>query len=291
MQAINEADERPYGLLTRLFFYAIPLIFAATLTGFLLTFFGYDVFRPIQDLARRIPFIEQFVPKAPANETADPDQEANEIDTLMEKYKSSEQLVAIKDKALADLTRTNEQHTKKIEQLQQQLVQAQNANKQKALEQQAYDKKISELAQLYAAMSPSKAAPILSSLTSSERVLVLDAMKPSERVAILEKMDADVAAAVTMQLKDVVPVQTRQIAALQERLATQQSSPTIESVSETYAQMDPKKAANVLLELSQTDMNKVKQIFLSLEAAPRAAIFDALADIDRVTTAKIAAAL
>ncbi len=301
MRTVDDANERPYNILERLIFYTVPLVFALALTGALLTFFGFDVMRPVLQEANRIPFLRDYVPDpAPlAIDTATEEEQPTVEPTkkLTQALAASERLVKAKDEAIIKLTKQNDDREKVNEKLQADLKTAQAKKEEQRLTAEQYNKRVKDLASLYAAMSPSKAAPILEKLTLSERVLLLHAMKPSEQVDILEKMTPETAAASSILLKDVVKVEALQVAALQERLgatdkqATDTAVPAPNDPDDVYAQMQPKQAAEVLLALAANDITEVSTILKRMQPQSRAAILNQLADKDTMTTAKIAAQL
>ena len=73
--------------------------------------------------------------------------------------------------------------------------------KDKTQTEEEYNNQITQLANMYAKMNPSKAAPIIEALTPKEMVLVFSMMKADSRGAILEKMDAAKAAEASIGVK------------------------------------------------------------------------------------------
>src|SRR5690606_36912857 len=117
---------------------------------------------------------------------------------------------------------TNESKDQSIKTLEEQLKALQEQETIKTQSEEQYKQQIQQLANMYAKMSPSKAAPILENMTLKETVLVLSVMNADDRGKVLEKMDPKLAADASIQLKDMVPAKDLQIAALQERLAINQ---------------------------------------------------------------------
>lgn len=151
---------------------------------------------------------------------------------------------------------------------------------------------------MYAKMTPSKAAPIMEAMTPKEMVLIFSMMKSDSRGAILEKMSAAKAAEASMGLKDVVPVRDKEIAALQERLATNGASTEKETTSvsnsdlgQTFANMTPKSASNVILEMNKSNPDKVLAILSGMDNASRSKVMSALSDANKEIAASITAKL
>lgn len=171
--------------------------------------------------------------------------------------------------------------------------------KDKTQTEEEYNNQITQLANIYAKMTPSKAAPIIENLTPKEMVLVFSMMKPDSRGAILEKMDAKKAAEASIGLKDVIPVRDKEIAALQERLALNgvkdptngSSSVSKEDLGQTFANMVPKSAANVLLEMYKSNPDKVLAIISGMDNASRSKVMSSLSDANKEIAASITAKL
>jgi flagellar motility protein MotE (MotC chaperone) len=295
--------EKTYSWFERFLFYTLPVLFTLLLTGVLLTVFGYNVLDETLRVANKIPGVSKIVPDPLPSETelkaaiqqakdgedagaqsdeeeADTQNAASEAAAKDDQIKQLASESAKKDERIADLTA-------KVDELQAQLDKL-------ALSDEEYTDSVRKLADVYAKMTPSKSAPVIESLTLSERVLVLSLMKQNQQVAILEKMDPQTAAETSIRLKDVAPAKDAQIAALQERLKRSDSTQAATSeelteseVSQTFAQMDPDKAAAVLLAMSEANLNKVVNIIRFMDAAPRAAVLNALTDLSKDQAAKI----
>ncbi len=292
-------EERSYGVLERLLFYTLPVLFTLLLTGVLLTVFGYDVVNESLRLLNKVPGASAVLPepKPTEDELREAMLEAEEQvaeEAPEEEAAAIEAALSEKEAELAALRTETETKEQRIAELQAELEAKQEAAEQQAASEAEYTANIKKLANVYAGMKPSKAAPVLENLTLSERVLVLKEMKEEQQVDILEKMDPTIAAETSILMKDVVAVRDLQIAALQERLAL--SGPEIaasaaltnDELSRTFAQMTPDRAAEVMLEMEQA---KVVAILRSMEEASRATILNSLAELDKERTAQITALL
>jgi flagellar motility protein MotE (MotC chaperone) len=126
-------------------------------------------------------------------------------------------------------------------------------------------------------------------------------MKPDAQAAILAKMDAKTAANASIAMKDAVPVKDREIAALQGRLAIESSGASTSTsaaakltqgdVGQTFANMTPKSAADVLIQLQGTSPDRVLSILSSMDTASRAKVLSAIADANKDMAAAISSRL
>ncbi len=293
-----DVEKSSYGAFERfLYIFLIPIIFTLILAGVLLSLFDYNVTDTVLKAAHKIPFVGKLLPAvdSPQERTAsavqtagsetDPDHSTAGLKSQL--LKKEEEL----KKALADLQQKNES----ILELQAKNKLLEEQAKRKTQTEEQYDQQIRELASIYAKMTPSKAAPIMENLTLSEQALVLSHMKPDERMRVLEKMDPKKAAEASIVLKDMIPVDNLKIAALQERLQLiqQQNPGTAKKLSDadlgsTFANMTPKSAASVLLEMMSVSPNKVVGILSSMDAKARSNIMTALADLSKESAAAIA---
>jgi flagellar motility protein MotE (MotC chaperone) len=299
MAGTNIDGSSSYSLLERfLIWFVIPFVFTAVLLGVLLSIFDYDIKSSVQKALHNMPFIGTVVP-APKEKTAistpgktqsseqeikNKDDQITQLNAKVADLESalqkSDQVTQSKDQGLKD---TMAKNTVLEENL-----------KTKTQTDEEYAKQITDLANIYANMSPSKAAPIIENLTPKEMVLVFSMMKAASRGLILEKMDPKKAADASIGLKDVVPVKDQEIAALQERLiinGTDDSSKS-QKVSKadlalTYANMIPKSAAAVLLEMQRTNPDKVLAILSAMDNAARSKVLSAISDVSKETAASL----
>jgi flagellar motility protein MotE (MotC chaperone) len=303
MADTNIDDSSSYSLLERfLIWFVIPFVFTAVLLGVLLSIFDYDIKSSVQKALHNMPLIGTVVP-APKEKTAvsrpgkspssdqqlknkdDQIQQLNaKVTDLESALQKSDQVTQSKDQGLKDMMAKNAELEEKL--------------KMKTQTDEEYAKQITDLANLYSSMSPSKAAPIMENLTPKEMVLVFNKMKAANRALILEKMDPKKAAAASIGMKDVVAVKDQEIAALQERLTINGTGETSNSqkvskadLALTYANMTPKSAAAVLLEMQRTNSDKVLAILSAMDNASRSKVMSALSDVSKETTASITSKL
>ena len=299
-----EETERSSGIVERLLFYALPILFTLLLTGVLLTVFGYDIRNVALKIGNSVPGLAAVLPDPdPAEEEQRQAARENEekAEAEAEAAKAAEMTAAAElEKKEAEVTALQADLQAKEQRIQE-LVSELEAMKEKQLQEAAADEEyaanIRELAKVYAGMKSKKAAAVMENLTISERVLLLREMKNDQQVEILEDMNPAVAAETSILLKDAVAAKDLQIAALQERLLLNESKPAAasqlsrEEVSRTFARMTPDRAAEVLLEMAIADEASVVNILRSMEEKARAAILDTLTKLDKERTARITAKL
>lgn len=295
-----DIEKESAGGFEKFLFFMIPIIFTVVLIGVLLTLFNVDVRNSVLGIADKIPVVKNWVP--------DPvkDPEKTKLQNAKDQVKSANATIdELKNKLAAkeaDLQKAKEEKAEqeqKVKSLQDQLESAQNAETaaQGANPENAdpYEKQIKDLAKMYADMSPSKAAPIMQNMTTEEMVLLLSSMKTDSRTAILAKMDPKVAADVSMKLKDAVSSSDLAIAALQSRISkdaaeekTSASSGLDKTqISQTFASMPAKSAAELLLATYKISPDKVLKILNEVADSTRSGILDAMNAKDPKTAAVI----
>jgi len=298
--ADTNAEGASYSVLERiLIWFVIPFVFTAVLLFVLLSIFDYDIKSNVQKVLHNTPLIGSVVP-APKEKTeaAGSGTQQSAADTL----KSKDDEVAKLNAKIADLEAslkksdgTTESKDQALKDAQAQIAGLEEKLKSKTQSEEDYEKQITDLANLYAKMTPSKAAPIIENLTPKEMVLVFSMMKSDARGAIMEKMDAKKAAEASIGLKDVVSVRDKEIAALQERLAANGVTDTTKSttgvskgdLSTTFANMAPKSAASVLLEMYKASPDKVVTILSGMDNSSRSKVLASISDTDKQAAAAI----
>jgi flagellar motility protein MotE (MotC chaperone) len=232
----EELDEETGGGFSRFLFFMTPILFTVVLLGVLLTLFNIDFRNTMIDWGNRIPLVKNLVPDPIA-----PEGEATEAAKEEQKQRESTEATVkeLKEqlaKQQAELQTANQQaaeQQEKVKELQEQLasVQQKENDQQQAAELEAYQKEVKKLANLYAEMSPSKAAAIFNKLTTEESLQMLSVMNNESKVAILEKMDPQKAADLSIKLKDVKTSEDLAIAALQSRLKMESTADTAATAS------------------------------------------------------------
>ncbi|MEC0212340.1 hypothetical protein P4H70_25670 [Paenibacillus ehimensis] len=294
-----------YGAMERfLIWFLIPFVFTAVLLGVLLTIFDYDVMNNVLRAANKIPIVNSIVPDPKTKETATQSEEAQpagaESSAPAQDYANTDTTAKLQEleQALKKAEAVLQQRDETIKELQLKNSTLEESAKSKTLSDEEYAQQIQQLATMYAKMSPSKSAPIMENLTSKELVLVLGMMKPDERVKVLEKMDPKKAADASILLKDQTNVRDTEIAALQERvkeLAAQSKQPadklSKDDLGSTFANMTPKSAATVLLEMQKSNPDKVISILSSMDSGGRSRVLSAISEQSKETAALISARL
>lgn len=294
MSAKAEYEKRSYSTLERIVYLVIiPIVVFALLMLLLLYIFGVDVKNGLLKVGNNIPIVQNWVPD-PADPAAplSPEQESRE--------KNNEQLLAelqeVEQLLIQEVQKT-EQNEQYINELLQRIEALEAELETKLLSEAEYAESIQQLAQMYANMTPGRAADIIQNLTLHEQVLVFNEMVTTDRIKILEKMNPVAAAEVSILLKDQIIAKDAQIAALQERLAIH-SEETMdattlsnEELALTFASMTPSNAATVLVEMIQINEDKVVDILRAMEVQSRSRILNAITDLSGTEAAKLTAKL
>ncbi|OUM96979.1 MAG: MgtE protein [Thermobacillus sp. ZCTH02-B1] len=285
--------EKSYSGLERFMFFLTPILFTLVLVGVLLTLFSPDVRSRMLETANRIPLLERIVPDPPAGGKPF-DEKAIRERNMGEKIAELESQLAAKETELAELAGIRAELEAKVAQLEARVEELTRQNEERQLTDEEYQARISELAQMFGQISPSKAAPILESMTIEEMVLIMDAMRPEIRVSIMEKMTPGVAAEATIRLKDTVTAKDRQIAALQARIneyeserAEHSANLSDDQIILTFSSMSPDSAAQILLQMASLNQAKVLELLGSIPAAARANIIEAMNSRDSQATAQL----
>ncbi|MBP1156006.1 MULTISPECIES: hypothetical protein [unclassified Paenibacillus] len=306
MANANTEKSSSYGAMERfLIWFLIPFVFTAVLLGVLMSILGYDVMNNALRVANKIPIVNSIVPdmKTSAEDGSQNQQQMQEqggaavpaegeiaanqaaqLEQREQELQRAEAALQERDQTIKDLQLKNSSLEEQI--------------KSKTVSEEEYSGQIQQLAGMYAKMSPTKAAPIMENLTKNELVLVLGMMKTDERVKILERMDPVKAAEASIMIKDQTSVRDTQIAALQERLNQSTASQTEvndnlsrDDLGSTFANMTPKSAATVLLEMQKSDPDKVLSILKSMDSVGRSRVLSALSEQSKETAALLSARL
>ncbi|OPH61934.1 hypothetical protein BC351_01445 [Paenibacillus ferrarius] len=303
--ADSNIEGTSYSALERfLIWFVIPFVFTAVLLFVLLSIFDYDIKSSIQKALHNIPVVGTIVPApkeksvvSSSGKTQTAEQNVKSKDDEITKLNAR---VAELQAALQKAESTSGQKDESIKDAQSKLAELEDKLKTKTQTEEEYNAQITQLANMYAKMTPSKAAPIIEALTPKEMVLIFSMMKSDSRGAILEKMDAAKAAVASIGLKDVVPVRDKEIAALQERLATNGTKDTAKAATttvsktdlgQTFANMTPKSASAVLLEMNKSNPDKVLAILSGMDNASRSKLMSSLSDANKEVAASISAKL
>ncbi|SEN31972.1 Flagellar motility protein MotE, a chaperone for MotC folding [Paenibacillus sp. OV219] len=293
-----EMEKQGYSGFERFMFFVTPILFTLILLGVLVTLFNFDLRNRALEIGNSIPFLSKVLPDPTAEDGTAVDEGKIKAENSDAKIAELKAMVATKGAALTKATDEKTQLSGQVKALQAEIETLKQAGAEKQLEDAEYQSKISELATMYGKISPSKAAPILESMEMAETVLVLDAMKPDDRVRILEKMTPSKAAEATIMLKDVKTVKDRQIAALQARVNKKESTATQPStvlsntqLNTTFSNMDPKRAAELLLKMADVSPSKVLRILNAVTDASRASIIAEMSNLNKDITAQLVSKL
>jgi flagellar motility protein MotE (MotC chaperone) len=292
-------EKGSYSGFERFLFFVTPILFTAVLLGVLLLMFNTEWRNAALETGNKIPVIKSLIPEPdkPVEPNANTDEELT-VNNAKAKVEELNALLADREIALKQATDQTVEQKKQIEELQVQVDQLTKDNSEKTITTDAYHARISSLADMYAKMTPSKAAPILENMTLDESALVVGEMSDTERGRVLERMTPKKAADVTMKLKDTDTVDDREIAALQSRVkelelkAGEQSS-TLDTaeLNRTFSAMKPNNAGVLLLQMAATNQSKVLRILGVLDDAPRSEILSSMSDLDKKATANLVSKL
>ncbi|MFD0711273.1 magnesium transporter MgtE N-terminal domain-containing protein [Paenibacillus sp. GCM10027626] len=292
-----DMEKQGYSGFERFMFFVTPVLFTLVLLGVLLTIFNFDLRNKLLTIGHSIPFLEQVLPDPVVKDSDLSDTE------LTNKHQATkiEQLttqLSEKEAELKQAVAEQKKQTEQVKDLQGQIDQLQRIQTEKQMDDEQYQANINELANMYAKITPSKAAPILQSMELEEAVLVLSAMRPDDRVRIMEKMSPKKAADATIMLKDNVTAKDRQIAALQAQLK-KQNKPSTEPTStldatqlkETFSKMNAKNAGELLLKMSEVSPSKALRILNAVDSTARSAILAEMSDQNKGVTAQLVSKL
>ncbi|KOS04006.1 kinesin [Paenibacillus polymyxa] len=316
--AENELDmdlgKESGGGFERFMFFLIPIVFTIVLVGVLLTLFNMDFRSEMISLGNKIPVVKNWIPepKDKATQTKEADQKAQSesSEATIEQLKAD---LAKQTEELKKATAAKTTQDKKVTELQNQVntLQTQQEQEQQSQASQPgqagtqttggttnedpYVKQARDLASMYEGMTASKAAPIMENLTTEETVQLLSYMDPANSAKILQKMDAKKAADITMALKNVTPSTDLSVAALQSRLKKDQgttagtTSKSLQStqISSTFASMDKKSGAELILQTYKISPDKALNILNTVDDSTRGSLLQNMSAKDAAQTAKI----
>lgn len=298
----EEEKESNYSGFERFLFFVTPIIFAIILIGVLLTLFNANWRNQLVSIASEIPIVNKWVtPDEAAKEKAKEEkkEKANQDDVKSPSDQITElkALLASKDQDLRVLADKRKTLEGEVAELKHELQTLKSNRQEEQANQEQSDRQIKDLANVYAKMMPSKAAPILENMATEEIVLVLNAMKQDNRVKVLEKMNPKVAAEASMMLKDIKPSDNLEVRALQARLKKNESTKEAQTgldrsqLSKTFSSMTPKSGASFLLEIAKINPDKALTVLSTVDDATRSKLINAMTDLDKTRTAKLVSKL
>ncbi|EJW15600.1 primosomal protein [Paenibacillus alvei] len=298
----EEEKESNYSGFERFLFFVTPIIFAIILIGVLLTLFNANWRNQLVSIASEIPIVNKWVtPDEATKEKAKEEkkEKAKQDDAKAQSDQITElkALLTSKDQDLRVLADKRKTLEGEVAELKHELQTLKSNRQEEQTNQEQSDRQIKDLANIYAKMMPSKAAPILENMATEEIVLVLNAMKQDNRVKVLEKMNPKVAAEASMMLKNIKPSDNLEVRALQARLKKNESTKEAQTgldrsqLSKTFSSMTPKSGASFLLETAKINPDKALTVLSSVDDATRSKLINAMTDLDKTKTAKLVAKL
>lgn len=292
MAAIDE-EKQESSFIERAVFIVTPLLFVIVLIGLFITFLGVDIRSKAIEIGHSIPIIRDLLPE-PTEPLANSDEKLRS-DKLNERIAELEAQLAAAQEELAAATAKTVEQEQTINTLQTQSeTAAETTTAEQTVTDEQYTARIQELAGMFSRMTPSKAAPIVQSMTLEEMALLFSQMRADDRVRIMEKMNPQVAADVTIKLKDNETAKDMEIAALQSRVERLQSESNNQATSSqvsdadlaaTFAAMDPAAAAEMLLKMMDISSSKVLRVLQVTDSTARSAILEEMTAIDERTAA------
>lgn len=292
MAAIDE-EKQESSFIERAVFIVTPLLFVIVLIGLFITFLGVDIRSKAIEIGHSIPIIRDLLPE-PTEPLANSDEKLRS-DKLNERIAELEAQLAAAQEELAAATAKTVEQEQTINTLQSQSeTAAETTTAEQTVTDEQYTARIQELAGMFSRMTPSKAAPIVQSMTLEEMALLFSQMRADDRVRIMEKMNPQVAADVTIKLKDNETAKDMEIAALQSRVERLQSESNNQATSSqvsdadlaaTFAAMDPAAAAEMLLKMMDISSSKVLRVLQVTDSTARSAILEEMTAIDERTAA------
>lgn len=301
-QADLEEDLESGGGFARFLFFVTPILFTVVLLAVLLTLFNMNFRATMIEIGSKIPIVRNFVPDPEGVEAAgdtEEDKAKKQAESTEATVKELKDQVAQKDAELEEANRQATAQEDKVKQLQAQLDAAltEAIEKEETAKDEVYQKEVKKLSQLYAQMSPSKAAAILEKLTIEETLQMLSLMNNESKVAILEKMDPAKAADISILLKDAKPADDMAIAALQSRLKKDAESSAQAAAStaglddkqlgQTFAGMSADAASKLIIQTHKISPDKALKILNAVDDGTRSKILAAMTKEDEELTAKI----
>lgn len=284
-------ERTTYGAFERfLYFFLIPMIYSSVLVFVLFVIFNEDVRASVLRAANNIPVIREIVPEPKEK----PSYGTLPSAEIVQIQKEARQQVAAVEEQLRTVIESSRLKDDEIAALEEQIAQLTGLLEEKQQNAEAYEQKIQSLANMYANMNPSKAAPIIENLSRGEQVLILSRMAEDDRVALLQRLNPQTAAEVTTLLMDVDPVEDAQlialkarIAELEEQLALREGELSMAQLAETFAAMDAASAASVLLEMTGIAEEDVIDILRSMDSRARSNVLTAISEKNSVAAARL----
>jgi flagellar motility protein MotE (MotC chaperone) len=264
-----EVTEKKYSILEWVFYIVIlPLLFTVVLAGVFMSFLGYDIAGAIRNTVASVPVIGSYLPEEQQQEIEITIQ--SQLEQLQDEMLALEDQINNKKLEIEELNLSLEERNSFITKLEQEVEELKKQLEGKMLDQKTWEENIAELAQLYTAMPPNRAAPIISNLSDIEAIHILNGMTSNNRAKILEKMNPTKAATLTSLLTARPDSETEEIAVLlakieqlnmqlddknkreekAKELANLYSNIADDRTAEIISQMSDNEAADILKQMS-----------------------------------------
>ncbi|GAA0395586.1 MotE family protein [Paenibacillus motobuensis] len=294
---LDEQLEESGGGFTRFLFFVTPIIFLIVMLTVLMALFNMNFRDTLFDFGKQIPIVKNWIP-----DDGSPEAKKKEETKLQEKsseatIKQLKEQLAKQESQLQEANSKAQEQSDQVKKLQDALDTERDASSKAAQEEQDanYLKEVKKLSQIYAEMSPSKAAAIFDKLTEEETLQMFSVMSNDSKVAILEKMDPQKAADISIKLKDVKPSEDLNIAALQSRLKKEAEIGSTAAnkglddaqLSATFASMSTESAAKLILQTYKISPEKSLKILRAIDDSTRSKIMTAMTDQDEKASVKI----
>ncbi|WP_315792549.1 hypothetical protein [Paenibacillus sp. BIC5C1] len=137
-----------------------------------------------------------------------------------------------------------------------------------------------DIAKVYAAMMPNKAAAILEKQSTVTIVYAMTEMSTEERSKIWSKMDPAVVADVSAQIKPRALAKDKDLAALQKKIhseAKDTQNKSIQDLSNLYSDMPVTAAAKLIQEMMKTDSDTTIQVIKKMNEQNQSKLLTAMA--------------
>ncbi|UFU01026.1 hypothetical protein KO561_08875 [Radiobacillus kanasensis] len=195
MAKIEKQEKEKAGFLQWLFIIIIPLVFAVTLTGIILTVAGVNVLDHAKNVANHIPGISSVI------ETEEEVKQATAKKRVEDNKEQVEAAVANKDEEIETLKSNLTEKEREIDELTQELAKlSSQLEEQNNTNEEVQQNILEDVSASFEGMDPEEAAPIISNLEVATAIRVLKNVPSEERGLILGAMEPEQAATFTTAL-------------------------------------------------------------------------------------------
>jgi flagellar motility protein MotE (MotC chaperone) len=277
-------EEKHRSKLANIFYIGIiPLVFTVILVSFLLNFMGFPVGKTFQEWGNALPVINKLVADPSSAEA----EKSNESDNWKNKYMRSQSDVKELDQKISKYKKELTSNQKELEDLKKNNEELQNQLKTKQVQQSKQQMK--QVSEIYANMSPSKAAAIFESMSLEDATLTIMMLDQDHQSSIIGGMkDPKKAAQITMMIKDIASINADSATFEQQvhELALQKENPA-QTLSETIAGMPPAQSAVIIQSMMGTNSIVAMDIMKNINTSSRAQILTEITKLDAKLAAQI----